>query len=598
MKLSRLCGFLFQVDPFSSNNDRVKVDLECGSLVGTKTLTEHGPVNEFHRVPFAVPPIGTFRWTHSKLLTGPGCWDGALDATPGPSIMCVQAWEKSSPVSGQEDCLHLTVRTPDINPKIPFPVLVWIHGGSLKSGHSELPGYAPDNEFTGDLQVVTVNINYRLDVFGFLSSPDIWEDPDNPGNYGNFGIGDAITALRWVQENISMFGGDPESVTILGESSGGTIVQGLLASEQADGLFHRAISLSAPPIWKASPESACWNEFADRVGCFQQSVEERRQCLKKAPISSLIYSTDLDRGWGFYDFPYADGLKGESMDYSVIDKNIVKSEPLQLGKQRRKQKVKVIISNTAQEIGANAVNYGKNKVHSWQGARNLVTRRVKNLADEKPGHKLSSFGLVERILHKYDFQKDSKDWWPQIFFDTLTTDIRTTCLNNDLVAELNKSPDIDAYRLYIKSRPEDVIWGDDVIGYAVDDGVDDVIGDVVDDVLVGDEVGDVVDASIGIPWSCIHGWDTEALFNYGYYGPHMNNATIANIHQRKFRDNIRQLVADFCYDRDIEGWDPSTAMTIENEDFPFPIALSKDPPQKEKCKMWREEGMLQFGWQN
>ncbi|XP_063676523.1 carboxylesterase 1E-like [Bolinopsis microptera] len=553
-------------------SDVVTVGTSCERVNGSVVKIGGRKIYEFHQMPYAEPPVGDLRWTHSKPISREHCVPGRVyDATKETRttnpIKCVNAYDDDYPeqVVGVEDCLYLTVRSPSLEPNASLPVLVWIHGGSLKTGYSDYPGYAPDTEFTDDLRVVTVNINYRLEVFGFFSSPDIWDDPENPGNFGNFGIGDAITALQWVQENIVNFGGDLNSVTILGESSGGTVVLGLLGSEKADGLFHKAISLSAPPLWKANPQSAYEKreDFAKKVGCTQGSAGGRRRCLKSKPVLDLIRNRDLNRGWGFYDFPYADGEKGESMDYNVLDNVIVQSVPFKLAYMRRKQNVKVIIGNTAQETGANAIDYDTNKVASWQEAKDLLGQKIDKFQSERPDIRLNKYNLLRSIMMAYDYRRVSSDWWPQIFFDTLTTDVRTTCLNNMLVKTMNSNRNIDAYRLYIKSRPNEI--------------------------------------KCGTPWSTIHGWDTEALFGYGYYGPFMEKTTISDVHQKQFKDNMRQLVASFCYDRISDSWNTETALIMENDGFPNSVRLSdwRDPfPQSSECKVWEASNLLKFGWQN
>ena len=349
------------------------VDLACGPVRGSVAPTDSlGDVYEFYQIPYGLPPVGSRRWTHSQLLepTNGPCWDETFNATalPSPPVKCVQyykSWE-DPPLTGQEDCLVLSVRTPSLDPAKRLPVLVWIHGGSLMTGWSDEPGYAPDAEFTADMGVVTVTINYRLDLMGFFSSPEIWNDPARKGNYGNFGIGDGVTALRWVQANIEKFGGDPDSVTILGESSGGTVVMGLLVAEQADGLFHNAIAQSAPVKWVTTYEDAYEGRksFVSDVGCTQETETERRECLKSMDVEILSKHVDINRGWGFYDFPLGAGPSGESMDYNVIEPTVVRVAPADLGNvQQRRTPVNVYISNTAQETGYNALYYSTNQVN-------------------------------------------------------------------------------------------------------------------------------------------------------------------------------------------------------------------------------------------
>ena len=552
------------------------VNTDCGRVNGSVTPTKGGQVYEFLQIPYAQPPIGKLRWTHSKPLSESSCdsesiYDATVEAQEDNTIKCVQAWNKDKPdtVDGKEDCLYLSVRTPSLEPNSSLPVLVWIHGGSLKWYYADEPGYSSDAGLTDELQMVTVNINYRLEIFGFLSSPDIWNDPENPGNFGNFGIGDAITALQWVQNNIANFGGNPSSVTILGESSGGTIVLGLLGSDKADGLFHKAISLSAPPIWRATPEHSYeenWKDLAGNFRCTQRSVSARRRCLKNIPVLDLIKSRKDDlkvRGEGFYDFPYSQGKAGESMDYNVLDRFIVNRGPFELLHQQRRQKVEVIIGNTAQETGTKTIVYDDNKVSSWQEVDDLLSSKIDKFLSHTNRFHPSKWSLLHSIKVAYNFGRDSKDWWPQIFFDTLTTDVRTTCMNNELVDSLSWNRKIKPYRLYVKSRPNEI--------------------------------------KCGTPWSAIHGWDTEALFGYGYYGPYyMQQGTLSDPHQVQFEDNMRQLVKSFSYGRISDFWNSKNALVMENDYFPNSIHLTgpHDAPQESKCFMWKSLHMLQYGWQN
>jgi para-nitrobenzyl esterase len=138
-----------------------------------------------------------------------------------------------------EDCLYLNVWTPAERPSQKLPVLYWIHGGGFVLGAASQPLY--DGEALARLGCVVVSINYRLGLFGFLAHPALSQE--SPGKVsGNYGLLDQIEGLRWVQRNIAAFGGDPERVTIFGESAGGMSVLGLMVSPAAKGLFHGAIA--------------------------------------------------------------------------------------------------------------------------------------------------------------------------------------------------------------------------------------------------------------------------------------------------------------------------------------------------------------------
>ncbi|MBI1407548.1 MAG: carboxylesterase family protein [Caulobacter sp.] len=191
----------------------------------------------FRGVPYAQPPVGTLRW-RPPVPAVP--WQGVREATRFGAA-CMQP---PSPfydhAAVSEDCLYLNIWTPPKARKA--PVLVWIHGGSLVSGSGSEPLY--DGARFAGRGVVVVSINYRLGALGWLAHPGLSAESPR-GISGNYGLMDQIEALRWVRRNIAAFGGDPDNVTIAGESAGALSVAFLLASPEARGLFHKAIAQSA-----------------------------------------------------------------------------------------------------------------------------------------------------------------------------------------------------------------------------------------------------------------------------------------------------------------------------------------------------------------
>ena len=156
-----------------------------------------------------------------------------------------------APESVDEDCLFLNVRTPALD-DARRPVMVWIHGGAFIFGSGSSPLY-DGVPFVDGGDVVLVTINYRLGAFGFLDLG--WLDDDFAGS-GNLGLMDQVAALEWVRDNIAGFGGDPDNVTIFGESAGGMSVTSLLAAEPAKGRFHKAIAQSGAAQSVATPTQA------------------------------------------------------------------------------------------------------------------------------------------------------------------------------------------------------------------------------------------------------------------------------------------------------------------------------------------------------
>jgi len=217
----------------------------------TTTNTTHGKVKgvdklgclQFRGIPFATPPLGTLRWQPPKPADK---WDGVRDATEfGPT--CPQNVGTMEAMGGvgraamppmSEDCLTLNVWTPAAD-DARRPTMVWIHGGAFSTGSGRTPWYSGHN-FARD-GVVVVTVNYRLNAFGFLRFDELFDGFEGTGTLG---IRDQIAALEWVRDNIANFGGDPDNLTIFGESAGGMSVGTLLASPKAKGLFTKAIPQS------------------------------------------------------------------------------------------------------------------------------------------------------------------------------------------------------------------------------------------------------------------------------------------------------------------------------------------------------------------
>lgn len=216
-------------------NDFVKI--AQGELKG-QTKEE---ITSFLGIPFAKPPVGELRWRPPQPANK---WEGVREANKfGPNCMQPGRGNNVNGIAPSEDCLYLNVWKPE-KADSPLPVMVWIYGGAWVSGGSGLPYY--DGHTLAKNGVLLVSFNYRVGRFGFFAHPAISaEFPDEPK--GNYGLMDQIAALKWIKENIKAFGGDPNNVTIFGESAGGGSVEALIQSPMASGLFHKAISQSSGP---------------------------------------------------------------------------------------------------------------------------------------------------------------------------------------------------------------------------------------------------------------------------------------------------------------------------------------------------------------
>lgn len=242
------------------------VEIDTGQLQGTVV----DGVTVFKGIPFAAPPLGEWRWRPPQPVTA---WDGIRVADSyGPYCAQPQShllWFELDVVS--EDCLNLNVWTPALDDNQRLPVMVWIHGGGYSQGTGNIPRLnSPKLVKEG---VVLVTINYRLAFFGFLVHPALKTSHPNE-TYGNYGLQDTLAALEWVQRNIAAFGGDPDNVTIFGESAGAGVVNTLMVVPRAAGLFHRAISQS-------SSVGLAIDAYPDRRAGFQQPAEKAGKAFVK-----------------------------------------------------------------------------------------------------------------------------------------------------------------------------------------------------------------------------------------------------------------------------------------------------------------------------
>ena len=218
--------------------------VEVSGGVVSGTVSDLDPAVAVYRgIPYAAPPTRQLRWRPPEAVKP---WEGTRAAdsyAPG----CPQVFREPESYFGpgadtiDEDCLYLNVWTPAGDAAAGLPVMVWIHGGALTRGTGALPGYRGDR--LAARGVIVVTINYRLGLFGYLAHPLLSAESEHNSS-GNYGVLDQLAALRWVQENIAAFGGDPGRVTIFGESAGAWSVSILQASPLARGLFHRAIGQS------------------------------------------------------------------------------------------------------------------------------------------------------------------------------------------------------------------------------------------------------------------------------------------------------------------------------------------------------------------
>jgi para-nitrobenzyl esterase len=290
--------------------------LACVLIAGSATAaaarvvpTDNGPVrgvetpavDKYLGIPYAAPPVGDLRWQPPQ---APARWRGPRDASRFGNH-CPQPASPFGTESTTEDCLYLNVFTPSKHgepaqvtgkngkPKKAkrLPVMVWIHGGALVVGESD--DYDPTRLVQQGRVVVT--LNYRLGFIGFFAHPALSAESADHAS-GNYGLMDQQTALQWVQRNIKKFGGDPDDVTIFGESAGGLSVHAQLASPLSAGLFDRAIAQSGaynpgePSLADAESRGLV---VAHTAGCENNQTVE---CLRSVPVETLLANQPQDPG--------------------------------------------------------------------------------------------------------------------------------------------------------------------------------------------------------------------------------------------------------------------------------------------------------------
>ncbi len=215
-----------------------QVEVNAGKLDGQ--MDADTATWEWLGIPFAQPPVDELRWRAPQPEQS---WEGARAAT-GFADACPQ-FDRADAVIGNEDCLYLNVWRPQTQQR-DLPVYVWIHGGFNTSGSTDVD-YYQGGTIAERSNMIVVSIQYRLGALGWLHYAPLQtgNGEDDSGNYGTL---DIIRSLQWVQDNIAAFGGDPENVTVAGESAGAINIISLLTSERASGLFQKAVSQSGLPI--------------------------------------------------------------------------------------------------------------------------------------------------------------------------------------------------------------------------------------------------------------------------------------------------------------------------------------------------------------
>lgn len=305
-------------------------------------------VMSFKGIPYAAPPVGKLRWRAPQPAMA---WAGIRDATAFGND-CAQTPDAGDPAASvtpfSEDCLYLNVWRPEDQSASPLPVLVWIHGGGYVTGGTSPPIY--DGSALARQGMVVVSLNYRLGRLGFFMHPALSAEID--GRSGNFAYLDMIQALTWVRDNISAFGGNPNRVTIMGESAGGDAVAHLITSRRAEGLFRQAAILSGNGRdhllggLSARKAIAVGQAFAEANGIVGAGPDAL-VALRALPVQALINKLSLNgliTEREFFSKTYAMG--------PIVDGVVVRGSPGEVLVASGCATVPVLIGTTTNDVAA------------------------------------------------------------------------------------------------------------------------------------------------------------------------------------------------------------------------------------------------------
>jgi para-nitrobenzyl esterase len=431
MKTIALTLFVILVSILSVS--AVNVHTHCGPMTGFTTAGNN--VNTFLGIPYAQPPVGSLRWQPAQAAS---CWSGTFQATSF-SVMCPQSGAPEG--SYAEDCLYLNVWTPPgpISSMANLPVMVFIHGGSLVSGTGAFDGsFFVANAPT---PVVLVTINYRLSGLGWMALSQLTAH-DQRGVSGNYGSTDQIMALKWVKQNIAAFGGNPNLVTVFGQSSGATSVLMLLGSPLAQGLFHRAILESASTRVDLSLADAQEQNsvFTDLVNC--TNAPNVYNCLMALTPDEILNGipNSVYPYWSHpsdADIPIFELTPGAFL--AIVD-GVVIPEPVDTALENGLYNdVPVIIGSNQQEIdiipSAYLGGYTKQQYNQY------IETRFQSWGPQ--------FG--DRVNRVYPFDKYNSD--PQLTYETLASDIHVTCGQNHIADQFVTGMNSPVYRYILSQRP-------------------------------------------------------------------------------------------------------------------------------------------------
>ncbi|KAM9317964.1 para-nitrobenzyl esterase [Pholidichthys leucotaenia] len=538
LALATYLGYVAQTPPAGI----AVVSMDCGEFRGRHINGAYS----FKGMPYAAPPIGDLRWAPPAK---PVCRSQVKDAGHFGSVCPqVQPLMSSGKVMGKEDCLFINVWTPTLQPDAKLPVMVWIHGGYLHMLSGGEPGYSPTEELAVKTGIVYVSFNYRLNAFGFLALEMLREgSPRNTS--GNYGFLDQIAALKWVQRNIHVFGGDPGKVTIFGQSSGGTSVWTLMMSPLAKGLFYAAVDMSGSYVYNSTLEKAESDNlvFLKKTGCKDVA------CLRRLSVRQVLQAIPWQEypSWAadeMTDLPIKGRFTGP---VAVVDGYVLEAPPFELWQKKGNYSdVPFLVGTTEQEADFSppAANIS---AWTWGDYRWFVTERLRTFSETLPTEALK--------LYQDSDPCPTTDRCPERAYTTMVSDIRVTCPNNDLASRAAVALNSPVYRYVVTHTPSGPV----------------------------NVSGSLLPFQSRFSFHCL---DVVAFFR----GLELALGKPLSVEDKSFQDLITRNLVNFAKTGKVEKQWPeypeaiavlSSTLTLWNSSMP-------------RCNLWKSNGLYDYAWMN
>jgi para-nitrobenzyl esterase len=334
------------------------VKIDSGYIVGSGLH-----VRAFKGIPYAQAPIGDLRWRAPQPVKP---WSN-LRIAKQFSVACPQRPSLIGDQPTGEDCLTVNVWTPARQTDEKLPVLVWIHGGAFEGGSSATTTY--DGAPLASQGVVVVSLNYRVGILGFMAHPELSRESPR-GVSGNYGLLDMVAALQWIRRNVQQFGGDPQNVTLWGESAGATAVMLLLVMPDAKGLFHKAVANSPWNLY--NPISHMRDSWYGRV-----PAEEVGAALGPVALLRTKSTDDLLKMSATRD-PAGERERSGEIHHHIVDGVVIPDDPARLFDGGRFHNVPLLAGTNADE----GTLFSRQKVSREQLRQSLLRSAPDRLADK------------------------------------------------------------------------------------------------------------------------------------------------------------------------------------------------------------------------